>query len=165
MQTSLESNRPIFKEQIERLQKGLKGTYTREQVEILFDNIKRFKVDQLTRTVEHLLITKTFLPPANDVIAGCRVEAYGDEQKEDREEKRFAKDFFEGKAPVHGQMAKEAMRLILDVLTVDKEGFFLKPKPKMTVPELYQEMLKMDDRWPGLDWRQQADLMMSIRLG
>ncbi len=108
MLTSLESNEKNFKEQIERLQKGLKGSYTKEQINILFDQVKRFKVDHLTKTVEHLLITKTFLPPANDIIAGCRVEAYGDEIKEDHEDKQFSKDFLGGKTKPKGEMGRES---------------------------------------------------------
>jgi hypothetical protein len=162
MQT-LEKNNDFFIQQIDRIQKALRGNYSKEQIEILFNKTKRFKPKHLESTIEHLILSKTFLPPIGDIEVGCRVEAYGDEQKEDQEEKKFAKDFFEGKAPVHGKMGKEAMILILDVLTVEKEGFFLKQKLKMTVPELYQEMLKMDERWPGLGWEQQAELMMSIR--
>ncbi len=163
MPTYLEKNEPIFKEQIERLQKGLKGSYTKEQINILFTNIKRFKVDHLTRTVEHLLITKTFLPPVNDIMAGCRVEAYGDELKDQEEEKSDAKRFFNGEL-YHRKMAKESMDLITDVLTINKEGFFLKPKAVMTKNQLYQKMLILEERYPGRGWKTEANKMVKTPL-
>ena len=160
MQTSLESNKEEFKTQITRLQKALKGSYTVEQVDLLFNSVKRYKVSHLIKTVDHLIMMKTFLCPINDIISGCRVEAYGDEQKEDKEEKQFAREFFGGQHEPKGQMAKEAMKLILSVLTVDHEGFFLKPKKEMSKIQLYQKMIEMDKLYPGIGWEREANKMM-----
>lgn len=145
MPTSIGTNKKEFEEQIEKLQKGLKGTYTKEQIGILFNQTKRFKIVHLTKTVEHLLITKTFLPPANDIISGCRVEAYSDEQEEDREEAQFARDLFDGKIQPHGEIAKDSMELILGSL-----------KGKTTKNQLYKKMLDMEGIYPGMGWRAEA---------
>lgn len=149
MTTSLETNKVFFVEQIGRVQKALRGgPYTQEQIDLLFNQVKRFKTHHLQKTIDHLITTKNLLPPIADVIAGCRVEAYGDEQKEDHEEKQFAKDFFDGKIQPPGQMGKESMKLILDKLN-----------GKITKLELYQKMLEMENRYPGLGWKREANLM------
>ena len=153
MPTSIETNKPFFEEQMKRLQSGLKGSYTKEQINIIFNQTKKFKTNHLVKTVEHLLIAKTFLPPANDIIAGCRVEAYGDEQKENQEEKQFADELFEGEVQPHGKMAKDAMQLVVDVLN-----------KKITKHQLYQKMLTMDGVYPGEDWKKEANKMMQPKL-
>ncbi len=149
MPTSLEKNEEFFKEQIERLQKALKGSYTKEQVNLLFNQIKRFKVHHLQETIEHLITMKTFLPPIGDVIAGCRTESYGDEREEDKDDAQFAKDLFEGKVHLHGKIAKDAMELI-------SESF----SGKITKHQLHQRMFKMDELYPGRGWRTEANKMM-----
>lgn len=162
MQT-LKGNMATFKSEIERLQRGLKGSYTKEQIDLLFEQTKKFKTSHLKAAVDHIVAMKMVLPPPNDVVVGCRTEYYGDELREDQEEKKFARNFFDGKVTQKGNMAKKAMGLILSILTEDKEGFFLKPKREMTVPELYQEMLKLDDDYPGVGWGQEAYRVMDIR--
>ncbi|MBU0959460.1 MAG: hypothetical protein KKB31_05945 [Nanoarchaeota archaeon] len=160
MPESLVKNEKVFVQEIERIQKALKGTYTKEQIALLSKKIGRYKTKHLQQTVEHLIMTKTFLPPIGDIEAGCRVESYGDELKEDREEKEFARNFFDGKTQPKGQMAREAMKLILGILTIDHEGFFNKPKKEMTKDQLYNEMLEIDNVYPGIGWKKEAELMV-----
>ena len=152
MQT-LGNNNSFFIEQIGRLQAALRGgPYTQEQIDILFNRTKRFKTNHLQKTVDHLITTKNLLPPIGDIITGCRVEAYGDEQKEDQEEKKFAKDFFEGKIPPHGEIMKDSMGLILDSLN-----------GKITKHQLSQKMLTMEELYPGRGWKHEALILTRNR--
>lgn len=158
----LKDNYDLFTQQIDRLEKGLKGQYTQGQLEVLYNQIKHFKTSYLVDAVTHCLSTKMFLPPVNDVVICCRIESYGDHENEKEEEKKFARKFFDGEEKFEG-MAKESARLIRDVLTTNREDFFLKESRPFDKSQLHEKMVEMEKRFPGVGWRREADKLKAER--
>lgn len=152
MKTSLRMNKEFFIEQIERLQKGLNGNYTQEQISLLFSQVKKYKTKHLQSAVDHLLLMEVRLQAINKVVAGCRTEAYGEELEENKQDQRFAKDFLGGKKPNTNEMEREASQLVREA--------YLKNEPGTTKQELYHKMLAMDKKYPGVGWKENADIMI-----
>lgn len=149
MKEFLENNKELFIQEVEKLQRGLRGNYSKEQIELIFKKIKAYKVNHLKKTVEHLLSVKTFLPPIGEIEVGCRAESYSDKMEEDKEDRMFAKNFFEGKSK-GGEMVKLSIKLITDVLS----GVISKH-------QLYGKMQDMETIYPNIGWGRMSALLMA----
>lgn len=151
----------VFQEQTERLQKAFKDSYSKEQLSALYGEVKGNDPDCLVRATKYLINSQMRLPPNLFIINAVQNESLINWEKEKEKEDRKAQEFFAGEIPYKGEMAKEALQLCFNVLTVDQEGFFLKPKRKMTKKQLYENMLEMEKKYPGIGWEEEAFKMVN----
>ena len=144
----------IYKSQTDQLQKAFKQNYTEEQLKRLFTTLQGKEESQLRKAVDWLILNKTRLPFPGEVINSVNEEASKDWREKKAKEHGQAQDFFAGKT-AKTQLAKDSLSLIRRKLGMEK--------PELSLDGLYQEMLKMEDKYPGIGWKTEAEKMIAIK--